>query len=242
MSPEAEPPANTIHYRRVIDLSHPIHPGIPRWPGDPPVEFEDAATIARDGFFLRRFSLGEHTGTHLNAPGSFHLGGLSVDAIPTGSLVVPAVVMDVRRRVEDAPGYLLTVADIRAWEAEHGPVPPNAAVLLQTGWDAKWDSPGDYLGVLDAGGMTFPGFGLDAAQFLTGQRQIAGIGIDTAGVDGGQDQTFAVNSWALSQPRTVLENLTNLDQLPPVGTVLVVGVLRLLGGSGSPAAVLALAP
>ena len=69
-----------------------------------------------------------------------------------------------------------------------------------------------------------------------------GIGIDTAGVDGGQDQTFAVNSWALSQPRTVLENLTNLDQLPPVGAVLVVGVLRLLGGSGSPASVLALAP
>jgi kynurenine formamidase len=77
---------------------------------------------------------------------------------------------------------------------------------------------------------------------LLSQRQIAGVGIDTHGVDSGQDTTFATNLLVLEQPRIVLENLTNLDQLPAIGTILVIGVLRLLGGSGSPVAVLALLP
>ena len=91
------------------------------------------------------------------------------------------------------------------------------------------------------GGQRFPGFGLDAVRFLLEERGIAGIGIDTHGVDGGQDDTFAVNHLMLEQPRIVLENLTNLDQLPPAGVILVIGILRLKGGSGSPASVLALA-
>ena len=80
------------------------------------------------------------------------------------------------------------------------------------------------------------------AQFLLSQRQIAGVGIDTHGVDPGQDDTFAINRLVLSQPRIVLENLTNLDQLPPTGTTLVIGVLRLLSGSGSPVAITAFIP
>jgi kynurenine formamidase len=90
--------------------------------------------------------------------------------------------------------------------------------------------------------MHFPGFGSEATRFLLLERQIAGVGIDTHGVDGGQDETFATNHLVLEQPRLVLENLTNLDQIPPVGTTLVIGILRLKGGSGSPAAVMALVP
>ena len=61
----------TITYSRVVDLSHSIHPNMPRWPGDPRVEFQPVAQISSEGYFLRRVSLGEHTGTHINAPISF---------------------------------------------------------------------------------------------------------------------------------------------------------------------------
>ena len=88
--------------------------------------------------------------------------------------------------------------------------------------------------------MHFPGFGSDATQFLITERQIAGVGIDTHGVDSGQDCNFTTNRLILAKPRIVLENLTNLDQLPPQGTTLIIGILRLRGGSGSPAAVMAL--
>lgn len=68
------------------------------------------------------------------------------------------------------------------------------------------------------------------------------MGIDTHGVDPGQDNTFATNRLVLEKPRIILENLTNLDQLPPKGTTLAIGILRLRGGSGSPVGVLALVP
>ncbi len=231
-----------ISRARVVDLSQPLHPGIPRWPGDPPPEFASVASVQREGYFLRRFTLGEHSGTHLNAPNSFHPGGMSVDLYPAGALVAPAVVLDVREAAAANPDFTLGSVQVSAWERQHGVVPAGSLVLLCTGWPAKWAHPDRYLGLDAQGTPHFPGFSLAAARFLVEQRGVAGLGIDTHGVDGGQNTAFTINRLVLEQPRLVLENLTNLDQLPPVGAVLFVGRLTLQGGSGSPAAVLALAP
>ncbi len=238
----SEDTARLIRYRRVVNLGHTIHPGMTGWPGDPPVVFEDAATLDREGYSLRRISLGEHTGTHLNAPASFHPGGATIDAYPAESLVRPAVVIDARTQAAGDADYLLTVDDLHAWENRHGAIPPGSLALLNTGWGQRWESGNDYLGIAADGAMRFPGFGLESAAFLLEQRGVAGIGIDTAGVDGGQDTTFAVNSLVLSEPRIVLENLTNLDLLPAVGSFLVIGALQLRDGGGSPASVLAFVP
>ncbi len=232
----------SIIYSRVVDLSQKIHPDIPQWPGDPRVEFETVAQIANEGYYLRRISLGEHTGTHINAPNSFHQGGMGIDSYDSESLVVPAIVLNVVDHTAANPDYLLTLADVCAWEGRFGPVPEGSIALLYSGWQDKWDSPQDFLSS-DADGVGhFPGFGAEAARFLIAERGIGGIGIDTHGVDGGQDQTFTVNRLVLDRPRIVLENLTNLDRLPPTGATLAIGILRLVGGSGSPASVLALVP
>jgi kynurenine formamidase len=233
---------NTITYRRVIDLSRVIHPNIPRWPGDPPVEFETVARIADQGYYLRRFSLGEHTGTHINAPSSFDPGGISIDRYCARSLIAPAIVLDLADRSQGDADYLLTVEDVLAWERRFGPVPPGCLALLYSRWQEKWDAPRDFLDLDARGRGHFPGFGIEAARFLVDQRRIGGIGIDTHGVDGGRDRTFAVNRLLLDQPRIVLENLANLERLPPTGSTLAIGMLRLEGGSGSPASVLALVP
>ena len=232
----------SIHYARVVNLSHPLHPGIPRWPGDPPVEFQDVAQVCQQGYFLRRSCLGEHSGTHMNAPAGFQEGGAGIDSYPPQSLVVPGVVMDLHSQAEADPNYALSWEDIQLWETHFGPVPAGSVVLLNTGWASWWESPGRFFNPDAAGRFHFPGFGLEAARFLLDQRQVAGVGIDTHGVDGGQDDTFAVNRLVLQQPRIVLENLANLDQVPPVGATLVIGVLLLKGGSGAPASVLALVP
>ena len=245
MNDNAEPGEvcpKTITYSKVVDLSQAIHPNIPHWPGDPRVEFETVAQISAEGYYLRRVSLGEHSGTHINAPSSFHSGGTSIDSFGAQSLVASAIVLDMSDRSVGNPDYLLTLEDVHAWEQRFGPVPTRCIVLLYSGWQEKWDTPQDYLNLDSNGVGHFPGFGIEAAHFLVAERQIGGIGIDTHGVDGGQDQTFAVNRLMLERPRTVLENLTNLDQLPPTGATLAIGILRLLGGSGSPASVLALVP
>jgi kynurenine formamidase len=127
----------SINYTRVVDLSQPIHPGMPQWPGDPLVEFETAAQIDQDGYYLRRFSLGEHSATHLNAPISFHPDGASVDAYPAESLIAPAVIVDVRGQTAANPDYLLTIDDVLEWEERSGQVVSGCVLLLYTGWQDK---------------------------------------------------------------------------------------------------------
>ena len=232
----------SITYSRLVDLSHPIHPDMPRWPADPPVGFQAVAQISSDGYFLRRVSLGEHTGTHINAPISFHQGGESIDALPVQSLIAPALLFDVVEKSSENPDYLLSLEDVLAWESRYGLAPTGSIALLNTGWQKKWATPEEFLNLDRADVGHFPGFGIDAVRFLLDERGIGGIGIDTHGVDGGSDQTFAVNRLMLEQPRVVLENLANLNQLPATGVTLVIGPLRLAGGSGSPASVLALVP
>ncbi|MCS6845049.1 MAG: cyclase family protein [Caldilineales bacterium] len=242
-SPSAPSPmTKTITYSRVVDLSHVIHPEIPLWPGDPPVEFETVAELERDGFYLRRFSIGEHSATHINASNSFVAGGRGIDAYPPEGLVVPAVVIDIRPQAAANPDYALTVDDVLAWERDHGRVPAGSVVILFTGWQEKWNDPKAFFGLDEAGGLHFPGFSAEATRFLFDQRQAAGMGIDTHGVDPGQDPTFATNTMIAERNAIALECLTNLDQLPPTGTTLVLGILRLKDGSGTPLSVMAFVP
>ncbi|MBD2606088.1 cyclase family protein [Scytonema hofmannii FACHB-248] len=226
----------------VIHLSHIIDPDVPQWEGDPPVEFETVAELEKDGYYLRRFSLGEHSATHINAPKSFHNFGVGIDKYPAESLVVSAVVIDIRVKTTVNFDYILTVADVLAWEEEYGEIPANSVVLLYTGWQDKWCDKDAFFNQDAEGSVHFPGFGSDAVQFLLDEREIAGVGIDTHGVDSGQDTSFTINRLVLEKPRIVLENLTNLDRLPPRGVMLAIAPLLLQHGSGSPVGVLALVP
>ena len=231
-----------ITYTKVVHLSHVVAADIPRWPDDPAPRFEIVAERATHGYFLRRLTIGEHSATHVNAPLSFRSGAAAIDAYAAQSLVAPAVLLDVRAAAARDADYLASPADLAAWEAVHGRLPAGSVVLLHTGWASRWNDPAAFLNAGSDGRMHFPGISPALADALVAERAAAGVGIDTHGVDGGLDGRFRVNARLLDSTRLVLENLANLEQLPPTGSTLVVGVLRLQGGSGSPAAVLALVP
>lgn len=229
----------TIAYRKIVDLTHTIHPGIPIWPGDPAVEFETVSQIEQDGYYLRKFSIGEHSGTHINAPNSFYAAGASIDRYPPQSLVAPAIAIDIRDKSLANPDYTLTIDDVLNWEQQHRFIKPGNIIILHTGWQEKWSDNRAFLNQSERGTCHFPGFGKAATKFLLEERSIAGVGTDTHGVDPGRDETFATNKLILENQGIVLENLANLNQLPAADITLVIGILRLLGGSGSPVSVLA---
>ncbi|MCE2465396.1 MAG: cyclase family protein [Dehalococcoidia bacterium] len=236
------PHRRTLSYSRVIHLSHTIDPDIPAWPGDPPVEMDEVAGIANNGYFLRKISMGEHSATHMNAPAAFYENGAGIESYDASSLVAPAVVIHLAGIAGRDERNGLSAADIAAWEADHGPVPAGSLALVNTGWGKRWKDPVAYMNV-DASGMPqFPGIDVEAARVLLEQRGATGLGIDSPGVDSYRDRDYSTNRMALAQRRIVLENLANLEQLPSTGATIFIGALRLRGGSGSPAAVLALVP
>lgn len=233
---------HTVVYSRVVDLSQRIRPGMPRWPGDPEFQAEPAATIAGEGYFLRRFCMGEHSGTHLVTPSTFDAEGMGPDGVAPERLVGPAAVLDVRVWASSDPDYELSTEDIAEWERRHGAIPGGAWVLLNTGWHRRWGDPERFINLGEDGAMHTPGFSPEAVRFLLEQRGAIGLGTDTHGVDPGSDEELGSSRMALRQGALILECLNNLDQLPARGTTLVVGRLPLEGGSGSPAGPLALVP
>ena len=83
--------------------------------------------------------LGEHTGTHLDAPIHWITGkdGEDVASISPRRLTGPVTVVDRTAEVADDPGYLLTAADLEAHEAEHGQIEPGSRMFFRTGWGAR---------------------------------------------------------------------------------------------------------
>ncbi len=231
-----------IVYSRIVDLSHAITTDMPIWPGDPTPTIEPVATVEEEGYFLNKLCIGEHSGTHVGAPAHFHSGGATIDQVPVELLVLPAVVIDIRGKAEEDPDYRLTVEDILSWEKEHGRIPEGSMVILFTGWQSRWNDPKAFFNADEQGTFHWPGFSAEATRFLVEERKVAGLGTDTHGIDPGNDETFAPNTILLGAGGIHLENLTNLDQLPPTGAVLVIGALKIKGGSGSPARVLAFVP
>ncbi|HEY1278006.1 MAG TPA: cyclase family protein [Thermoleophilaceae bacterium] len=187
----------------------------------------------------------EHVGTHFDAPIHWITGrdGEDVASVPAARLAGPAVVIDKSAEAAADPDYLLTVEDVRAFEAEHGSLPAGGWLLLRTGWDARAHDEADFLNVEDGRPRT-PGPDAECARWLAEETPIVGIGVETVGIDagaaGGFDPPFPVHHHLLGNAKYGLTQLANLAELPPTGALVVVAPLRLVDGTGSPARVLAL--
>jgi kynurenine formamidase len=96
-------------------------------------------------------TLGEHVGTHFDAPIHWITGrdGEDVASVPLERLVGPAAVIDKSAEAGVDPGFLLTLEDVRAWEAEHGALPEGGWLFLRTGWDARAHDQDEFLNVVD---------------------------------------------------------------------------------------------
>lgn len=196
-------------------------------------------------WYWNNFRTGEHTGTHLDAPIHWVTGQDKDDVsqVPARRLVAPAAVLDFSDRAAADPDWLLGLDDIKGWEAEHGTLPDGGWLLLRTGWDARSHDQREFLNADDTGPHT-PGISVECARWLADEAPIIGVGVETVGTDAGAahsfDPAFPCHQFLLGADKYGLTQLQNLVRLPPTGAVVVAAPLPIVGGSGSPARVLAL--
>jgi kynurenine formamidase len=239
---------------RVVDLTQPLGPDTPviglppQFGASPGVTMETISRFDAKGpaWYWNVLHLGEHTGTHFDAPVHWITGkdlpDNTCDTIPPERFVGPACVIDVTREVEADEDFLLMPEHVEAWEREHGRIPPNAWVLLRTGWSAR-SEPARFLNVRDDGPHS-PGFHPSTSALLARDRDVLGVGVETVGTDAGRagtfDPPFPNHATMHGAGKLGLASLRNLDQLPPTGAILVAAPLKIVNGSGSPVRVLAL--
>ena len=240
---------------RVIDLTHTLSPDFPQITLPPefgqclPFRMEEVSRYDERGpsWYWNNFSCGEHTGTHFDAPihwiSGRELPQNSVDTIPAQNFVSPAVVIDCSKEAAADADYLLTVAAVKQWEQKHGRVPARSWVLMRTDWSKKAGDAEAYQNYDDTGQHT-PGPDAEVAKFLVEERDVMGFGSEAIGTDAGQGYhqrpPYPCHYYMHGAGRYGLQCLTNLDLLPPTGTLLICPPLKIQQGSGSPLRVLAL--
>ena len=244
-----------VSFSRVVDLSHTLHDGFPAWfekgkaigledaSGKPIIgpavlEMEEILTFSTHKINLKKISYWEHVGTHMDAPNHFSEGA-TCDEIPAEDLVCPLAVMDVKSKAAEDPLAMLTLEDIEAWEAENGPLPKRCCVAINSGW-YKHVGKEKFMSSDEKGRRRQPAFHVEAIEYLLEKREVVGIGIDTLSFDNLHSPGSDAHYRWLGSGRWGVENLNNLDDVPAIGSTIVVGQPKIKGGTGGPNRIFAL--
>ncbi len=240
---------------KVVDLTRPLGEDTPVIALPP--EFAQSPGFSREvisrydergpGWFWHTIHVGEHTGTHFDAPAHWVTGkdlpDNTLDTIPAGKLIGPVCVIDTSEESAADHDFLLTPEYIEKWEQEHGRIDAGSWVLMRTDWSKRTDTDA-FLNQKEDGAHS-PGPSVECIRFLI-KRDVLGFGAETVGTDAGQahlfEPMFPCHHLIHEAGKFGLASLCNLDQLPAKGAMLITAPMKIVNGSGSPVRVLAVAP
>lgn len=228
-------------FSRVVDLTHTYNDKFPHIAGGgSKVEFSVmSSTDDGSGWNVKRWLLDEHAGTHIDAPYHKFPSGATADRLPVDEMVAPLVVIDIRAKASRDPDALLTVEDLKQWESKNGPIPQRACVAMWSGWEERVMTE-RFINFDEKGIRHFPGFDVEAVNFLLEERSAVTIGVDTASFDHGPTTDFPVHVRWLGAGRWGIENLAGLSNVPAKGATIVVGAPKIENATGGHSRVLAL--
>jgi kynurenine formamidase len=232
----------------VVDLSYSFDSETVYWPTAETFHLEkDFEGITEKGYYYSayKYSAAEHGGTHIDAPVHFAKGRNTLDEIPLEQLLGPAIVVDVTRQCATNPDYQVTSENFQNWEKQNGRIPAGTIVLLRTGFGKYYPDRKSYMGTDERGAaavakLHFPGLHPDAARWLTQNRAIKAIGLDTASIDYGQSTLFESHRTLFDKNIPAFENVANLDKLPIKGFSVIALPMKIKGGSGGPLRIVAI--
>jgi kynurenine formamidase len=242
---------------KVVDLTGPLGPDTPllKLPPEfavdtPKIEIHAISEYDKSGPFWawNWLKIGEHSGTHFDAPhhwitGKDYADGYT-DTINVQSFVAPVNVIDCAAETAANEDYLLTADGVKAWEKKHGAINKGEWVVMRTDWDKRNDSEALYLNANETGPHS-PGPSVDCIEYIL-ERGALGWGTQCIGTDAGQaggfNPPYPAHNLLHKANRYGLASLVNLDKLPPKGAILIAAPLKIVRGTGSPIRALALVP
>ncbi|MFN7934090.1 MAG: cyclase family protein [Bryobacteraceae bacterium] len=241
-------PAQSIDSSKAIDLTYTFDEKTIYWPTSPGFHWEKTEWGKTPGGYFyssANYGANEHGGTHLDSPIHFAERGISTEQIPVSKLIAPAIVVDISAACSRNPDYRLSLADLTAFEQKNGRIANGSILLIRTGWGKFWPDKKKYLGTDkqgDVANLHFPGISREAAEFLVKRRSLNGLGIDTASIDYGQSKDFIVHQVLYGAGLYGLENVANLERVPVKGATLIALPMKIKGGTGGPARIVAILP
>jgi kynurenine formamidase len=251
VEPGLWPMLRTLRGGRWVDLTHTFSPETPHHPGFRPAVFktlvshDDLIDGRRAGFMSHEYTFVGQWGTHVDPPIHYHAGLRRQDEIPVTEMLLPLVVLDISAAVAANPDTCVSLADVEAWEARWGRIPEGAFVALRSGWSQRWPHQDRMLNRDAAGIGHHPGWSLPVLRRLFEERGIAACGHETTDTDPGLATSrgdYALESYVLGRNCWQIEMLTNLDQVPPAGALIIATWPKAEQGSGFPARVFAICP
>ena len=241
-TPAEAPPESQRQPRtfdRIFDLTHVLTMSIPVYPTLTRPQMNQTSSLEENGVYNNDLILGEHTGTHIDAPMHFAEGGLTTDQLPAARFFAPLAVVSIAARASDDPDTAVTVDDILSWEQDHGRLPEGAFVAMLAGWGDRIGDADAFTNADEAGVTHYPGFSGAAAAFLCDERDIVGVGVDTFSLDTGNAEGYPAHRTFLPAGKYGVELMANLATVPAVGTTIIVGAPKHERGSGGPARIFA---
>jgi arylformamidase len=205
---------------KLYDISIPIQPGMPQWPGDDPVAERPLSLTPDDVANVTQLTLTTHTGTHVDPPRHFVHGGTSIDEVPLDRWVGPCWVADL---TGSGP-------EVEVGELEVAGIPSGVErLILKTTNTALWrSSPQAFV-------ENYVGISLAAASWVV-ERGIRLIGIDYLSIGGMQTTNVETHQLLLGNDVIIVEGL-DLDGIEPGPYELLCFPLKIRDGDGAPARV-----
>ena len=87
--------------------------------------------------------------------------------------------------------------------------------------------------------FTFLGFSGEVCSWLISERSVVGVGVDTVSADHGKSLDFPCHLQISEADGFILENVANVDKLPPKGAILRAYPMKIKGGTGAPTRIIA---
>lgn len=191
---------------------------MPVFPGTEPPSLVVPCTIEKDGFQETEIRMWSHVGTHMDAPAHIIAGGATLDSFGVESFGGAAVVVDIGALHKDEIG----ISDLLAYEEL---LIESDFLLLRSGWSKSWGQEDYFHG--------YPVLSGEAARWLA-TLDLKGIGIDMISIDADGSEDLPVHNILLGNNVLVIENLTNLEELPASGFTFYTLPLKFKDVDGSP--------